>query len=75
MVFRTKEDPASQFGAANRAGNYEALADGFKYNAEYKSTENQSQSRAIAVIANRYRLTIPHARVVVELAQIGGHHG
>ncbi len=73
MVFR-KEDPASQCGAANRAGDYEWFPDTFNTD-EYIPATNQSQSHTVATIAKRHRLTAPHARVVVELAGLGVQHG
>lgn len=67
MIYAT-ENPAALVGSANRVLNIKALAGVDVQN----PTETLSESPAVHRIASRFRITVPHARVVCELAGIGG---
>lgn len=58
---------------AARAGACRALETKAVFHApdEIKSTDSREESRAVQVIAARYRVSLNHARVICELASIG----
>jgi hypothetical protein len=63
------ENPARGSGA-NRVPNIKAVGTALDVQ---NPTETLSESPAVHRIASRFRITIPHARVVCELAGIGRH--
>lgn len=67
-----RNDPAA--GQADRVGNIDCFGERFDEQ-EYIPTENQSQNPVVAIIADRHKLTISHARVVCELLGLGASHG
>lgn len=61
------ENPAALAGA-NRVDDIKALAKLDVFN----TNDNARESLAVRSIARRFRLTIPHARVICELYGLGG---
>lgn len=64
-MFVEKMNPA----AVVRAGSEKSVA--LRQATCLTTTPNAGESLAVAIMANRYRLTIPTARAVCELAGIG----
>lgn len=64
-------NPAARAGA-NRVLNIKALAGVDVQNPIEKPSETQLETLAARAVAQRFRITIHHARVVCELAGIGG---
>jgi len=67
MMDHRKQNPAAR-ASANRVQNIKGFA---KLDVENHS-EAAPESLAIRSVARRFRITIPHARVVCELCGLGG---
>lgn len=65
---RTIENPAAR-ASAHRVLRVKAFSSSID---SQNPTESPSESLAVRAIARRFSITISHARVVCELAQIGG---
>jgi hypothetical protein len=65
---KTNKNPVAALGVANRVIGVVDLC-----RADHPETKQQDgESLAVVIIAKRHRLTITHARIVCQMAGIGG---
>jgi len=68
-----RENPAELRTSSNRVLNIDVLGRTVdNQNPSEKPSETQLETSAARAVARRFRITIHHARVVCELAGIGG---